>query len=175
MRKRWFWGISVLLFGLGIWTLAAETETPSSAEGQRPARPIRLREPIQPRPRVSMSDPNAPIPRPVIRERVQTDAAPLAAFEARHQELIGELTAVLKLAQEENAVKTAEAVQKLIDKHNAEYKQNLELMQQRRAEMQRRIEQRLRERRQQTNADSSAQTQSTESKEDRSKEQPTKN
>ncbi|MEJ5258795.1 MAG: hypothetical protein WHS88_01240 [Anaerohalosphaeraceae bacterium] len=162
MKKRWFWGLSILLFGLGIWALAAETETPSSSEGQRPARPIRLREPIQPRPRVSMSDPNAPIPRPTIRERVQADAAPLAAIEARHQELIAELTAVLKLAQEENALKTAEAVQKLIDKHNAEYKRNLELIQQRRAEIQRRAEQRIRERESSRSAEgTSNQTQQT--------------
>jgi len=180
MKKRWFLGITALLLGLGIWVTAAETETASSdnkqqVEKQLPTRPIRLRERLQPRTRVSRSDPNAPIPRPFAREQMQPGTTPLAALETRHQELIAELTSILKLAQEENASKTAEAVQKLIDKHNAEYKQNLELLQQRRAEMQRRIEQRLRERRQQTNADSSTQTQSAEQKEDGSKEQPAKN
>lgn len=148
MKKRWFWGMAVLLLGFGIWVTAAETEPASSDQKPLPARPIRLRERLQPRTRVSMSDPNAPTSRPAVQEQMPSNPNPLAALETRHQEWIAELTSILKLAQEENAVKTAEAVQKLIDKHNAEYKQNLERLQQRQAEMQRRIEQRLRERRQ---------------------------
>jgi hypothetical protein len=80
----------------------------------------------------------------------------MAALEARHQELTAELTTILNLAREENAVKTAEAVQKLIDKQNAEYQKNLKLLQERQAEMQRRLQQRLKEREQRAGAAASS-------------------
>ena len=42
-----------------------------------------------------------------------------------HQAEVGKLTAILKIAEEENATRTAEAIQKLIDQKNAEYKETL--------------------------------------------------
>jgi hypothetical protein len=155
--------MTALFLGIWIWAIAEETQSSSSGEKPLPARPVRVRERFQPRPRVSMSDPNAPLPRPAV-QQPRRAANPFEALEARHQETIAELTAILKLAQEENAVKTAEAVQKLIDKQNAEYKQNLSRLQQRQAELQRRLEQRLRERRP-TAAESSGSAQENEQKE----------
>jgi hypothetical protein len=86
-------------------------------------------------------------------------------LEARHQELTAELTTILNLAREENAVKTAEAVQKLIDKQNAEYQKNLKLLQERQAEMQRRLQQRLKEREQRASAAASSEQSTAKGKE----------
>ncbi len=174
MITRRFLGAAVLMVGLAVWVLAAETTGPSREQSLLPARPMRARGRLEPRARVSMSDPNAPIPRASVRELLPPGTDPLLALGVRHQEMTNELAAILKLAQEENAVKTAEALQKLIDKRNAEYKQNLELMQQRRAEMQRRIEQRLRER-ERSAAVPSGQPLSVEKKEGASQEQSSKN
>lgn len=50
-----------------------------------------------------------------------------------HQESLGELKAIKKIAEEENAPKTAEAIQKLIDKKDGEFKQELERLTQQRS------------------------------------------
>ena len=43
-----------------------------------------------------------------------------------HKQAIGELEEIKKIAQEENATRTVEAIQKMIDKKNAEYKKGIE-------------------------------------------------
>lgn len=154
MKRKWLAAGAVVVFGLGVLVWAAESGDDSTATGpaKKAVRPARSRERLQPPRRVSMSDPNAPVPHASQRVMGQEGRDPAAALEARHQELTVELTAILNLAREENAVKTVEAVQKLIDKQNAEYQKNLKLLQERQAEMQRRLQQRLKEREQRASA-----------------------
>lgn len=175
MTKGYLGAVVAFSLGLVIWVGAAEITEPVREPSPLPARQMRPRERLMPRTRVSRSDPNAPLRRPQVQESMQPGTDPFLLLEARHQELTAELTAILKIAQEENAVKTAEALQKLIDKRQEEYKQNLERMQQRRAEMQRRIEQRLRERTRVSDTRPSAPTKKVEQPEGVSKPQPTEN
>jgi hypothetical protein len=62
-----------------------------------------------------------------------------------HRAKIQELLDIKKIAEEENATKTADAIQKLIDKKNAEYQKNVDqveqIRQERAARLQRRGEQ----------------------------------
>ena len=58
------------------------------------------------------------------------------------EELVKELEAVKKIAEEEKATKTVEAIQQLIDKKNAEFKNRQAEMEKRRAEMMERMRQR---------------------------------
>jgi len=157
MKRRWLAAGAVVVFGLGVWVWAAESGDDSTAPAPKAVRPVRGRERLPLPRRVSMSEPNAPAPRAsqrVLGQEGRRD--PMAALEARHQELTAELTTILNLAREENAVKTAEAIQKLIDKQNAEYQKNLKLLQERQAEMQRRLQQRLKEREQRAGAAASS-------------------
>lgn len=51
-----------------------------------------------------------------------------------HQAEVSKLTAIKKIAEEENAARTVEAIQKLIDQKNAEYKESLASLSTQRAE-----------------------------------------
>ena len=63
-----------------------------------------------------------------------------------HRTALKELEDIKKIAEEEGATKTAEAIQALIDKKDADYKQNIEKFEKARAERAARVEQRLKER-----------------------------
>lgn len=63
-----------------------------------------------------------------------------------HIELINELTEIKKLAEEEGAEKTAEAIQKLIDKRNEEHRRQVQEMHRRRLDLQKRIQERMKTR-----------------------------
>jgi hypothetical protein len=98
-----------------------------------------------------MTDPNAPAAtgRPAVQEQPRPQAQdPFLVMEKNHQELIGQLTEIKKMAEEEGASRTAGALQGLIDKRNEEYRKNVEEMQNRRMEMQRRIQERMSRRQQ---------------------------
>jgi len=168
MKRRWLAAGAVVVFGLGVLVWAAESGDDSTTPAPAPkaVRPVRSRERLPLPRRVSMSEPNSPAPRAsqrVLGQEGRRD--PRAALEARHQELTAELTTILNLAREENAVKTAEAIQKLIDKQNAEYQKNLKLLQERQAEMQRRLQQRLKEREQRASAAASSEQSTVKGKE----------
>lgn len=158
MKRRWLAAGAVVVFGLGVLAWAAESgdDSTSPVPAKKAVRPGRGRERLPLPKRVSMSEPNAPGSRASQRMLRQEGRDPMAALEASHQKLTAELTSILNLAREENAVKTAEAVQKLIDKQNAEYQKNLKLLQERQAEMERRLQQRLKEREQRAGAASSS-------------------
>jgi hypothetical protein len=61
--------------------------------------------------------------------------------EAEHQKGIAELEEIKKIAASEKATKTVEALQKMIDKRNADFKKSVEEAEKKRAEMQERIKQ----------------------------------
>ncbi|HRU14956.1 MAG TPA: hypothetical protein P5017_04475 [Anaerohalosphaeraceae bacterium] len=169
MKRRWLAAGAVVVFGLGVLVWAAESGDDSTTPAPAPkaVRPVRSRERLPLPRRVSMSEPNSPAPRASQRVLGQEGRDPMAALEARHQELTAELTTILNLAREENAVKTAEAIQKLIDKQNAEYQKNLKLLQERQAEMQRRLQQRLKEREQRASAAASSEQSTAKGKENK--------
>ena len=77
----------------------------------------------------------------VYRERMRNQ-------EMAHKELVDELIEIKKIAEEEGASKTAEAIQKMIDKREQQYKLRIEEAQRRRLEMQKRIQERMKEREQ---------------------------
>ncbi len=70
----------------------------------------------------------------------------LAKQGEKHREALKELEDIKKIAEEEGATKTAEAIQALIDKKDADYKQNIEKAEKARAERAERVEQRLKDR-----------------------------
>lgn len=74
-----------------------------------------------------------------------------------HRQEVGKLEAILKIAKEEKAERTAEALQELIDEKNNEVRQQVEQAERRRLEMQERLADRLAERRQQQEAAQEAQ------------------
>ena len=61
----------------------------------------------------------------------------IAKMKAEHEEFIGELKAIRKLAVKEKAKQTAERLEKLINKHQKEYEEMLQAMEQRRQRFER--------------------------------------
>jgi hypothetical protein len=80
---------------------------------------------------------------PSMEERLKEIQAGRAAA---HQQVIDELLAIKKLAEEENAPKTAAAIQAIIDKKNEEYKKGIEQMERQRRQRTEQIQQRMSER-----------------------------
>jgi hypothetical protein len=70
----------------------------------------------------------------------------LAGRAQAHAEAMKELVDLKKLAEEENATKTAEAIQAMIDKKDAEYKKSVEQFERQRRERTEQLQQRLNER-----------------------------
>ncbi|MCE5186637.1 MAG: hypothetical protein LLF76_10985 [Planctomycetaceae bacterium] len=62
-----------------------------------------------------------------------------------HQKAIDELVQIKKLAEEENAPKTAAAIQAMIDKRNEEYKKSMEQMERQRREREQQLQQKTNE------------------------------
>lgn len=132
-------GVLVLAITASVW---AADDTTKAADPQKQVRPDRPRPPMtdeqmemrhQMRERGMQGmpgrDPN------MVREAVERRSQ-------MHQQMIKELEAIKAIAQSENATKTVEAIQKLIDSRNAEFKKQTEEMEKRRAEMMERMEQR---------------------------------
>ena len=66
----------------------------------------------------------------------------LAGQMAKHKEALAELEAIKKIAEEEGATRTAEALGKMIDKKDAEFRQKMEQFERQRRERSKRIQQR---------------------------------
>jgi len=66
----------------------------------------------------------------------------LAKRRANHKQALAELEEIKKIAKEEGATRTAEAIQKMIDKKDAEFKQKMEQFEQQRRERSKRVQQR---------------------------------
>lgn len=105
---------------------AAAAEQPSSAPRRMPERRAAAR------------------PGTVDREAAFRDM--LSGRAQAHAEVIKELTDLKKLAEEENATKTAAAIQAMIDKKNDEYKKSVEQFERQRRERAEQLQKRLSER-----------------------------
>lgn len=150
MKKRnliWFLPVTFLICGL--WLQAEEQQAEPKSQAI-PARRPRMGQPARPRARVSMTDPNTQDRYPSRTGRLAMQEpsgrqaeSPFLMQEKNHQELIGQLTEIKKMAEEEGASKTAQAIQQLIDKRNEEFKKNAEAIQKRQLEMQQRIQERM--------------------------------
>ena len=85
-------------------------------------------------PRVSASRQGDP------RNRQQAYKEMLEKRKANHKKTLAELEEIKKIAEEENATRTAEALGKMIDKKNAEFKQSMEQFEGRRRERSRQLQ-----------------------------------
>ena len=149
-KQNVIWILLVSFLACGLWGWAAEEkqepEKPSETEtGLQP----RMLEPPTPRTRGASGDSSRPpaMDRPVpVRRTENRGRARMLAPEAAHQELIQELMEIKKLAEEEGATKTVEAIETLIKKRQDQYSQTIQEAQKRRLEMQRRIQERMKQR-----------------------------
>ena len=62
---------------------------------------------------------------------------------ASHKQAVAELEAIKKIAEEEDATRTTEALQKMIDKKNADFKQSMERFESQRSERLKQLQQRM--------------------------------
>ena len=76
------------------------------------------------------------------RNRQQAYQEMLEKRGAIHKEAVAELEAIKKIAEEEGAKRTVEALQMMIDKKNAEFKQRMEQFETQRRERSKQLEQR---------------------------------
>ena len=76
------------------------------------------------------------------RNRQQAYQEMLEKRGAIHKEAVAELEAIKKIAEDEGAKRTVEALQKMIDKKNAEFKQRMEQFETQRRERAKQLEQR---------------------------------
>lgn len=129
------WIFSVLLLTCGLWVWAAEETQNTEEQKSKPApmRAPRVRQPVIPN---AAGQPDA-------RARGR-----MVSEEMSHQELIKELLDIKKIADEEGATKTSEAIQKMIEKRNEEYQKNMAEMLKRREQIQKQIEERMKARQQ---------------------------
>jgi hypothetical protein len=104
-----------------------------AAAAEQPSAPQRMPE------RTSLARPGA-----VDREAAFRDM--LAGRAQAHAEVMKELVDLKKLAEEENATKTAEAIQAMIDKKDGEYKKSVEQFERQRRERAEQLQKRLSER-----------------------------
>ena len=157
-KKGMCWILLIAFLACGLWVWAAEEEQESN--DRKPKVMKAPDEDMKGRPvpgRGRFSDPSLLRRGPEGRERPVPSKSREELYRERmlsqgmtHKELIEELVEIKKIADEEGASKTAEAIQKLIDKREQQYKQRTEEMQKRRLEMQKRIQERMKEREQRT-------------------------
>ena len=129
-RQLWILGISIAV--LSLVAIAAEQQGTSESAPSDVKVPPRTRRPV---------DSRRPTLPPEQMEALRSRSLPMPGL-AGHQQIIRELEEIKKVAQEENAVKTAEAIQNLIDKKNAEYKRMAAQQEKMRQQMQKRFEER---------------------------------
>lgn len=128
MKIRMMLAVGLMLSITGL-IMAAEAEE-SSTEG----RPARMQAPTRA---------VRPTETPNLEERFNEQRASQANA---HQQAINELAAIKKLAEGENATKTAAAIQAMIDKKNEEFKKTTEQLDRQRQERVQQLQQRMRER-----------------------------
>lgn len=168
MKKESILGILAVVFLVcGLLVYAGETKPESSDSEPKTI--------ASPKPRVqdpSVSGTGEGMTDPALRRRLPDGIvrpAPSMSPEERyrgqmlsqqqqHEALMKELTEIKKIAEEEGAEKTVEAIQKLIDKRTGEYQQSVQAMQKRRLEMQKRIEERIKAREQRSAGASAEET-----------------
>ncbi len=75
-------------------------------------------------------------------DRQQAYQEMLAKRVDSHKQALAELEGIKKIAEEENATRTVEALQKMIDKKDAEFKQKMEQFERQRRERSKRVQQR---------------------------------
>lgn len=131
MKIRMMVAAVLMLASAGLAIGAEEEKSP--AQGQRP--PVKMQAPD----RREMGRREMPNMEERFRE-MQASRANL------HQKAIDELLQLKKLAEEENAPKTAAAIQAMIDKRNEEYKKNTEQVERQRRERAEQLQQRMSER-----------------------------
>ena len=145
----------ILLIGIGLMPAAETTEETrrgtavrQNDPGETPPAP-RVREPRIPRPVPNAAESQrGPAMGPAARSR--NDMTPEARREmyyrmmaqrgVSHQDLLRELEAIKKIAQEENATKTVAALDELIAKKDAEFQRQQTEVQRRREEVRRQME-----------------------------------
>lgn len=149
-----FWSMLVLFLVVGLWVYAAEPESASGNEKDVSAQTAA--DLVKAGQKTAATESSLREKSPAGRIRRGASASPENAFEARissrikvHLELIGELTEIKKIAEEEGAEKTTKAIQDLIDKRNQEHQKSMQELQERRIQMKKRIEERMKARREQ--------------------------
>lgn len=128
-------GVMVLAITVSVW---AADDAADPQKGPGPLPPEEMRQHIRERgmPGMPPRDPNS------MRQMMQDS---LERRKQEHQAIIKELEDIKKIAESENAAKTAEAIQKLIDSKEAAFKKQAEEVEKRREEMMKRMEQRRKE------------------------------
>ena len=87
--------------------------------------------------------PTSPARQSSLRNRQQAYQERLAGQMASHKQAVAELEAIKKIAEEEGATRTTEALQKMIDKKNADFKQSMERFESQRSERLKQLQQRM--------------------------------
>lgn len=128
-------GILVLAIAIPVW---AADDAAGPEKGPRQMPPDEMRQHIRERgmPGMPPRDPNS------MRQMMQDS---LERRKQEHQAMIKELEDIKEIAVSENATKTAEAIQKLIDSKEATFKKQTEEVEKRREEMKKRMEERRKE------------------------------
>lgn len=158
-KQRILWSLLVVFLACGLLVYAAESQPDTANQKPKVVRPPRPRVQDQTAPGTGEGMTEPPVPQRIPGGLVRPDSSmspqegyrgQVMSQEMLHMELIKELTEIKKIADEEGAVKTSEAIQKLIDKRNLEYRQSIQAREKRRLEMQKRIEERMKARQQRT-------------------------
>ncbi len=139
MKKAMITAMLVAIMGLSASLWAEDDASQTSGDGQQQVKPEKPRS-AQMRERGMMGrggrDPNA------MQQMVQDG---IERRKQEHQAVMKELEAIKKIAESENATKTAEAIQKMIDAKDAAFKKQVAEVEKRRAEMMERRNQRTQE------------------------------
>lgn len=113
----------------------------AAAEGQRGPRPMPTRPGMPSREQMRGAGPNFQGPAGM----QQGFENILKQREEDHKKAVGELEEIKKIAESENAVKTVEALQKMIDKKNADFKKVIDDLEKRQKERMEMIQKRQQE------------------------------
>lgn len=136
--------VAVAMLSTSLWAAddAAQTKPEGVQKQARPDRPGPDGMPHQMRERGMPGGPGMGRDPNAMRQMAQ-DA--IERRKQEHQATIKELEEIKKIAESENATKTAEAIQKMIDAKDAAFKKQLAEVEKRRAEMEERRNQRKQE------------------------------
>lgn len=115
-------GAMVVVLALAAVVWAAAEETKPAAEGQKAARPAPVRPTMPMRDGMRGPGPNMMGPGGM----QQGFEAMMKQRQGEHAKSVGELEEIKKIAESENATKTVEALQKMIDKKNEAFKKSIE-------------------------------------------------
>jgi hypothetical protein len=132
-------GAMVVVLALAAVVWAAEDEPKQAAEGQKATRPARPNMPM--RDGMRGAGPNMQGGG----NMQQGFEAMMKQRQADHDKSVGELEEIKKIAESENATKTVEALQKMIDKKNEVFKKSIEEIQKRQKDRMEMIQKRQQE------------------------------